>query len=746
MISHFWRRPVPLRRLLIFVAVIILLPAFLAAGVAVQKVREGERQATLRGLRETVRATSLLVDGEIKLSLGELSTLGNSPYLESGNLLGFYQQAAAINQMPDVWTLLLDEDGRQVLNTVVPFGTPPPPPVAQAQVRKVMATQRPLVSDLFVRPVTGKLLTTIYVPTKAMGGRKYVLAQAFAVDQWKKTALQPQDQFDLIVAVIDSKGRFIARSKKAETLLGKMARPELVAAAAASGDGLIRHKTLEGIDSYDAFTHSKLTGWTVAVAAPVSSIETSATEAVTLLSLGVGTAMALALGAAWFFAHRFIQAVEAATEASRSIERGMVPSVSTTMLQEMNTLNGSLVHAGHVLAAGRRSREALEAERLQLLNNETSARQAAQAENAAKDKFLALLGHELRNPLAAINGATEVLKRVIKDPMKSEKYLGIIQRQNKHLAHIVNDLLDISRMLSGKIVLETKLIDLAECVQICTEAFRASHRASEHRLMVNAQQVWVEGDPTRLDQILNNLLANAVKFSGPDDVIRVVVRPDGEQAIIVVSDVGQGISQDLMPQIFEPFVQGPPPQGQMHTGLGIGLALVKQLVELHGGVITARSGGAGTGSMFVVALPRAPIIADVGPEACHESGSGCHVLLVEDNHDVMAVTSDMLRHLGYAVTEAQDGDQAVLSMKAQIPDIVLLDIGLPGRDGHQVAAELKAIANGRPMALIALTGYGHQPGADAMRGPSRFNEYLIKPVAPDRLQQAIERQFKGVSR
>lgn len=746
------------RPLLLLVCASILAPVFLAAVVAVEKVREGERQAAIRGLRETVRATSLLVDGEIQRSMGVLSALGDSAHLKGGDLPGFYKEAARLNRMPDVWTLLLDGHGRQVLNTIVPYGTPPPPPVAQERVRQVLNTQQPLVTDLIVGPVTKKLLTTLYMPAASDGNNRYVVAQAFSVDHWKKVTLLPQGRSDLTIAVIDRQGRFIARSKKSNELLGKQARPELVAAAAASDEGLIRHKTLEGTDSYDAFVHSKLTGWTIAVAAPVDSIEASATQAVLWLVAGVGTALALAAGAAVFFGRQFAEAIDTATLAARSLRDGVTPVVPRTLLQEVNTLNESLVHAGHVLATEKASRESLEAERTQLLANETAARERAQAENAAKDKFLALLGHELRNPLAAINGATEVLIRRASDPAVLERYLGMIKRQSRHLIHIVNDLLDVSRMLSGKIALDTRPLNLADSVRSCVDAMRTSSSATSGasgttgvtercRIELHAGDVWIHGDPTRVEQILNNLLSNALKFSTPDGLIDVKVYASGEQeAVIVLTDSGAGISPELLPHIFEPFVQGPALAGQVHSGLGIGLALVKQLVELHHGSIHASSAGAGLGCTFLMRFPRieppsSPVPhAQVLPQAhvqAPSAASGRRVLLVEDNPDAMQSTTEMLALLGYQVTQARDGDEALAAIAASLPDVVLMDIGLPGRSGHQVAAEVRAMPHAARLPLIALTGYGHE-GRGLGQAPAGFDAVLIKPVEPATLTQALE--------
>jgi len=311
-----------IRSHLLLLAAVVLVPGFLAAAIAVEKVREAERAAALNGLSETVRATALLVDGEIQRSLGALAVLANSPALKSGDMKAFYAEAKAGSLVPDVWTLLLDESGTQVFNTTVPLDTPPPPPSARARVAHVLATQRPLASDVIVGPVTGQLLTTLYVPTELADGKRYVVAQAFSVEHWKKKAMRPRGRADWVVAVLDRSGKFISRSHRSDELLGRTARPELVAAAAAANEGLIRHPTLEGIDSYDAFVHSDLTGWTIAVAAPVDTIDASATHAVAWLMAGVAAALAAALLGAAMLGRVVMRAIDSASQAAGALGRG----------------------------------------------------------------------------------------------------------------------------------------------------------------------------------------------------------------------------------------------------------------------------------------------------------------------------------------------------------------------------------------------------------------------------------------
>jgi signal transduction histidine kinase len=734
-----------IRSHLLLLAAVVLTPGFLAAALAIGKVREGERQAALRGLHETVRATAQLVDGQVGQSLGALTALAGSPSLHADDLEAFRAEAARIDRRPHVWTLLLDDTGTQRINTTVPFGTPPPVASAAAleRVSTVLSTQRPLVSDVNTGPVSGKLLTTLYVPAPpTASGRRYVIGQAFSLDHWKQTAPQPQGRADWVVAVLDRNGKFVSRSHSADALVGQPARPELAAAAAASPEGLNRHAKLEGMQAYDAFAHSELTGWTIAVAAPVDAIEASATQAVGWLLFGLAVAMSAALLAASWLNRTLLQAIQRASAAAQALGKGQPPVPLRTSLYEVNALGDALGEAGRLLTAEQAARAGVEAQRERLLDNERLARADAQRENAAKDEFIALLGHELRNPLAAISGATEVLVRVGSDPDKAGRFVAIIQRQNRHLKQIVDDLLEVSRLLSGKIALDARPIDLAACVRRCVEALRTTEAAAGHRLDIETQEVWVVGDPVRIEQIVNNLVSNALKFSPTGSRVQVRVAADGTHSTIEVIDAGSGITAELMPRIFEPFVQGPDLRGREASGLGIGLALVRQLVELHGGTVAARSDGPGTGSAFVVSLPCAPGTRErddvVAATLAH--GQGCRVMLVEDNADARVATAQMLRLLGHEVLEAEDG-AAALRRLAELapPDVVVLDLGMPDIDGYQLAARIRATPALRGIPLIALSGYGQERDLRAS-SDAGFDAHLVKPVRPEALADAIELQ------
>ena len=586
-------------------ALAILIPIIVASGIALETIWRDGRQATLRGLNEAARVTAQMVDREIQSSISALTALASSPNLEVQDFQAFYHQAKAFNQPSDTWIALFDDKGTLLVNTAVPYSEAlqPPHPVIVKEVMKVLASHQPTGTDLIRRPVSGMLLTATGVLARTPAGKSFVVAQVFSVDYWKKKALQADLPDDWLVGVIDRNGYYISGNKNGDEVLGKPAGAELVAAAAASPDGFLRQHMLGGIEAYAAFTHSELTGWTIPAGAPVSAVEAPAYSAFWWAMAGICIAVIASALAIGLFARRFIGAIEGAGRSASSLGRGHQPVVERSSIREVNQMNDELVLAGQLLDAERKSLRAVEYERGRLLISEQHARQAAEAQNDAKDEFLAMLGHELRNPLAAIASATTLLETIGPNAQGAERCIKIINRQNHHLSHIVNDLLDVSRLVAGKIELENGPLDMADCVATCVEALCTTELAKCFKITVDASRACFNGDTVRIEQILVNLLTNALKFSDPGGEVRVLVRADAARVIVSIHDAGAGIAPELLTQIFEPFVQGPAPANRMQYGLGIGLALVMQLVRLHGGDVKAESAGIRQGSTFTFWLP-----------------------------------------------------------------------------------------------------------------------------------------------
>jgi PAS domain S-box-containing protein len=368
-----------------------------------------------------------------------------------------------------------------------------------------------------------------------------------------------------------------------------------------------------------------------------------------------------------------------------------------------------------------------------------------------RNEFLAVLAHELRNPLAPILSSLHILSREEPEGPRREKARGIIERQVRQLSRLIDDLLDVSRITSGKIVLRKEPADLRVILEHAVQTARPLIEARRHHLstVFPEQPVWLEADPTRLEQVVANLLNNAAKYTvdGGSILLGSEVR-DGE-ALVMVRDTGMGIAPDLLGSVFDPFIQGSRSLDRSEGGLGIGLTLVRKLVELHGGAIEARSEGAGQGSEFLVRLPimnrgsvfepEAPLVSeprDAGAKPGTAEPLPLRVLVVDDNVDTVESLSILLEMAGHEVRSAHSGPDALEAAAAFSPHAVLLDIGLPGLSGYEVARRLRDNPRLAGAALIAVSGYGQDEDRHRSK-EAGFDRHLLKPLDFGELQKLL---------
>ncbi len=387
-----------------------------------------------------------------------------------------------------------------------------------------------------------------------------------------------------------------------------------------------------------------------------------------------------------------------------------------------------------------RAQKALETERAEMLEREQSLRVAAEAAGRARDDFLAMLGHELRNPLAPISTAA-TLMRITGDHHPKERQ--IIERQVAHLSRLVDDLLDVSRIARGKIDLQRRPVEIAEVVSKAIEMASPLLEQHVHQFAADVPRegLLVDGDPVRLAQVVGNVLSNAAKYTEPGGQIEIRAGVDAGAAVITVADSGPGIPEALLPRIFDLFVQGPQRIDRAQGGLGLGLALVKNLVALHGGTVTARN-RAGGGSEFRIALPLLDAKRALELQRSVREGPRFpraavrrRVLVVDDNADAADLLSDFLRGVGHEVVVAHDGPAALEALRSFAPEVGLLDLGLPGMDGFELARRIRERRDVRR--LVAVTGYGQEHDREAARSAG-FDAHLTKPVDLQDLVAAIE--------
>jgi PAS domain S-box-containing protein len=384
------------------------------------------------------------------------------------------------------------------------------------------------------------------------------------------------------------------------------------------------------------------------------------------------------------------------------------------------------------------SNERLQAEVAERQRAEAALREA----DRLKDQFVMMLAHELRNPLAPLMNGIHLLRMYEANRKGIEKARGLMERQVQHLSRIVDDLLQVSRVTRGQLTIHPERLDLARLVRLTAEDHRPAFEQAGLGLELDLPElpVWAQGDPTRLAQVLGNLLQNALKFTdrGGKVVVRVVTDEARRQAVLTVRDTGVGIERDMLPRLFRSFAQADRSLDRSKGGLGLGLALVKGLVELHGGQVHATSEGPGRGAAFTVRLPRQPEPPALAamPAAPRRAAKKLRILVVEDNRDAADSLQMLLDLFGYDVAVAYSGPAGVEKAKEWRPDVVVCDIGLPGLDGYDVARELRQDPATAGARMIAVTGYG----ADEDRRRSReagFDGHLVKPADPTALQELL---------
>jgi PAS domain S-box-containing protein len=399
---------------------------------------------------------------------------------------------------------------------------------------------------------------------------------------------------------------------------------------------------------------------------------------------------------------------------------------------------GLVEHAGHRHVVG-------------IVMDVTLRRQAEEAlkeVNQRKDEFLAMLAHELRNPLAPIRNAAQLLNVHSPGRPEIEWARAVIERQTKHLVRLVDDLLDVSRMVRGQITLQKKKVDLTEIVQTAVETSRPLIRLRKHHLSVHLpdQPVRLDADLTRIAQVISNLLNNAAKYTDDGGQIRLEAALDAGCVAIRVRDTGLGIAPGLLPHVFDLFTQADRTLDRAEGGLGIGLTLVKRLVEMHGGRVEARSEGLGRGAEFIVWLPVLDAQHEGAAEAAapraaatnNDSAQSLRILIVDDNVDAADSIAMLLGMEGHQTRTVNTARAALLAVPDFEPDVVLLDIGLPEMDGYEVARRLRAQNGRHEMRLVAVTGYG-QPGDRRRSQAAGFDEHLVKPVEPALLNELLRR-------
>ena len=532
-----------------------------------------------------------------------------------------------------------------------------------------------------------------------------------------------------ILETADASGNLISRRPDPERWFGKRVSAELLAAMRAPHGRAQVLRGEDGIDRLHTFARvgtPTLTEYTVTIGVPTDLITQVARDAQFMSLLGLGATTLLALLAAWVAGERLIvQRVRSLTSVARRIAAGELEARSG--IEYGNEEIGRLAAALDEMAENLQKKETARSQ----------AERELRAADQRKDEFLAMLAHELRNPLAPISTGAHLLKLLHSDNAQITQTCAIIARQVEHMTSLVDDLLDVSRVTRGLVSLSTQVLDLRSVIDDAAEQIRPLIGARRHKVVLDLPPgpAHVKGDHKRLVQVVANLLGNATKYTPEGGHIELQLKQDGEHWLLNVSDDGIGMDARLVERVFDLFTQAERTPDRSQGGLGLGLALAKSLVELHGGSVRADSPGLNRGSTFTVRLPRhrqdsahlpaklsgsAPLI-DSAP------ASALRILVVDDNLDAVHTLNLFLRASGHEVEIAYCGVDAIEIAKVFSPQACILDIGLPDMDGNELARRLRRLPQTSGATLIAATGYGRQQDREAAL-QAGFDHYLVKPV------------------
>src|SRR4051812_15032362 len=721
-----------LRSQLLLLALATLIPMALFAAVVAFMLAERERDAFQRGAIERVRALMSAVDADLHGSITTLEAMSVLPELDMDDLEDFRIQSARILKTQPSWLniVVTNPAGEHLMNLLVPPGQPMPRSLDLQTAQR--ATQgRSVVGNMVNGAVLkDRLIYTVRTPVVRDGKVKYVLAAAIDPGAIKQLLDRQGFPQDWLAAVIDGNHRFVARTHVAPGS-GDEISVSLREALTSMPEGFLAGRTLEGMESFRAFARSSFSGWAVSMALPREAFYRSGRQAALLIALGALLAMIAGVALALLLARRITGPIASLVAAAPVLGQGDASMVDLpdSMVDEVRDLTSALHDAGRAI----REREA-----------------ALRAADRAKDEFLAMLGHELRNPLATLSTAAELLKIGRDQPGVLDSAQALIGRQSAHMAHLVDDLLEVGRVTGGKIRLDKAPLDLAEVAARVAATWRAAGRFARHRFSESLESAWVLADGARIEQIVSNLLDNAIKYTPEDGEIALRVHRHGALAMLEVADTGQGLTPELIDHVFELFVQGERGLARQQGGLGIGLTLVKRLAELHGGWAEAASEGAGRGATFTVAFPAIEAGASRGAQPTAQGSAATkaadaapstprrRVLLVEDNADARETLERLLRLVGHDVLAAKDGAEGL--RLAAGADVALIDIGLPDLSGYEVAKRLRQSPDGARLQLVALTGYGSEQDRK-LAMEAGFDEHLTKPVGLEEL----ERLFSAAS-
>lgn len=722
-----------LRYRLFILAAAGIVPLALFAAFAVMGLVADRRQEAERSALELSRAIATAVRGELRSTLAGLEGLALAAQFDGGRVSDFDRVARRAVSEHASWrsVILTDPGGEVVYRTDTSGARSGGPVVDRESLTRVIESGQAVIGNLMRGP-GGQYAIPLRVPVVRDGQLRYVLSVAIKPDDIVNILSMQKVPPSWVMAVLDANGIITARSRAQDEALGKPPSPSLrKLLSQGDSEGFRMTQTLEGDAAYTGIARIPDMGWTVAVGIPAAEVHASGHQSVAVYGAGIAASLLVSALLAWLLARGITEPVAELGRAAMALGHGQLSPTARCGIPEIDAVSRALEDA-----AAERTRAENDKEQLRAAEHE--ALQRAQQAARAKDEFLAMLGHELRNPLAPIVTTLELIR--LRGDKQLEPQLQILKRQVSHMTRLVDDLLDVSRITAGRIEFDMQQVEFNGIVERALEAVAPLTSKREHgiELQLSPEPVWVEGDAVRLVQVVTNLLTNALKFTPAEGTISLRVEGRGNELIVTVQDSGVGIAPDLLPHVFEAFTQGQQALARRSGGLGLGLAIVRNLVRSHGGSVSAESGGTGLGSRFIVRLPA--IRHDDAPVVQQVSGNtgvaGGNVLVVDDNFDAAATLASALELAGHTVRHVQDAASALRAFAEQPPEVAIFDIGLPDMDGHELAEAVRCNPAWRSCRLLALSGYGQE--ADKARAlQAGFAEHVTKPVEFDVLEKIV---------
>jgi signal transduction histidine kinase len=633
---------------------------------------------------------------------------------------------------------LLTPEGRQVVNTGRPLGEELPIVIDHDSFQRAVATRMPTIGNLRRGQVSGQMGFPVRVPV-VRNGRVPFVVSAWITSTSFATVLTSEASIaeEWVHGVADADGMVVARSRDADRFVGQKAASDLLARYQTADQGMYRGVALDGTRVYSAFVRAPLSRWIAGVAVPASVVDASFRQSMVALAAVTVLLVAVGGGGTYLMSRRIARDISKAADEAELLAGGRAPAHMPARVTEIQRLLDALARSAALLEMRQRERD-------EQVAAADAARATAEAADRAKDEFLAMLGHELRNPLAPALTAIQLMKA--RGVAADTRERDVLERQIQHMARLVDDLLDVSRLRRGAIELRRERFEVSEAISRAVEMTAPIVDDKRHALDVDvAPGLALFADRIRIAQVLSNLLTNAAKYTEPGGRIALTAREENGFVVIECRDNGIGMTDDLVPRVFDLFVQGQRGLDRRQGGLGLGLAVARTLVELHGGTIEAASGGTNHGSTFTVRLPIATAAAadairerDVllPPVRRMAKGADGLVMVVDDNRDARDTLIDALKQAGLDAVGAASSAEALDLAARRHPRVAVLDIGLPEIDGYDLARALRSRSDGVPR-LIALTGYGRAQDMEAAR-QAGFDAYFVKPVDISVLLEALD--------